>query len=83
LGNLNNAYNPTAGTLDTRMNAQQTQDPALFLCSLLDSVGQNVDCAGLQKLFAALPPLPTANSVTGALTGTLDKTLGGILGGKQ
>lgn len=83
LGNLNNAYNPTAGTLDTRMNAQQAQDPALFLCSLLDSVGQNVDCAGLQKLFAALPPLPTANSVTGALTGTLDKSLGGILGGKQ
>jgi len=79
LSNLADAYNPTAGTLDVRINAQQTQDPALFLCSLLDSVGQSIDCTGLQQLFATLPPLPTANPVTGALTGTLDKTLGGIL----
>ncbi len=83
LSNLANAYNPAAGTLDTRMNVQQTQDPALFLCSLLDSFGQQIDCSGLQKLFATLPPLPTANPLTGALTGLVDKTLGGILGGKQ
>lgn len=82
LGNLANAYNPSAGTLDTRMNVQQTQNPALFLCSLLDSIGQQVDCSGLQKLFSTLPPLPTANPVTGLL-GTVDKTLGGLLGGKQ
>ncbi len=83
LGNLADAYNPTAGTLDSRMNAQQLQDPALFLCSLLDSVGPNVDCTGLQKLFGALPPLPSANPVTGAISqsGNVDKTLGGILGG--
>jgi phospholipid/cholesterol/gamma-HCH transport system substrate-binding protein len=83
LGNLANAYNPTAGTLDTRMNVQQTQDPALFLCSLLDSFGQQIDCSGLQKLFSTLPKLPSADPLTGALTGTLDKTLGGLLGGQQ
>jgi phospholipid/cholesterol/gamma-HCH transport system substrate-binding protein len=83
LGNLANAYNPTAGTLDTRLNAQQAQDPALFLCSLLDSIGRKTDCASLQNLFASLPKLPLANAVTGSLTGTLDKTLGGILGGHK
>lgn len=82
LGNLADAYNPASGTLDTRMNVQQTQDPALFLCSLLDSIGQRIDCSGLQKLFSTLPPLPTANPVTGLL-GTVDKTLGGLLGGKK
>lgn len=79
LGNLANAYNPAAGTLDTRMNVQQAQDPALYLCSLLDSVGQHPDCASLRSLFASLPPLPTANPVTG----TVDKTLAGILGGRK
>jgi phospholipid/cholesterol/gamma-HCH transport system substrate-binding protein len=84
LGNLADAYNPSSGTLDVRMNAQQTQDPALFLCSLLDSIGQNIDCTALQQLFSKLPPLSTiANPVTGALTGIVDKTLGGLLGGKQ
>lgn len=84
VGNLARAYNPTAGTLDTRINAQQTQDPALFLCSLLDSFGQQIDCSGLQKLFGTLPPLgPLANPLTGALTGIVDKTLGGILGGQK
>jgi len=84
VGNLARAYNPTAGTLDTRVNADQTQDPALFLCSLLDSFGQQIDCSGLQKLFATLPPLgPVADPLTGALSGILDKTLGGILGGQK
>lgn len=84
LGNLARAYNPTAGTLDTRMNADQTQNPALFLCSLLDSFGQQIDCSGLQKLFGSLPPLGAlADPLTGALSGVLDKTLGGILGGQQ
>lgn len=83
LGNLANAYNPTAGTLDTRMNIDQTQNPALFLCSLLDSFGQQIDCSGLQKLFAALPPLPNADPLTGSLSGIVDKTLAGILGGQQ
>lgn len=39
LSNLALAYNPTSATLDTRMNAPQAQNPAMFLCSLLYSAG--------------------------------------------
>ncbi|MFF4016429.1 MCE family protein [Streptomyces sp. NPDC001843] len=80
LSNLNNAYNPSAGTLDTRDNAQQAQDPASVLCSVLrttgDTGGKNPDCTELKQLFDSLPALPK----TGAVTGTTDRTLGGILG---
>ncbi|MDF2273103.1 MCE family protein [Streptomyces coacervatus] len=81
LSNLNNAYNPSSGTLDTRNNAQQAQDPASLLCSLLttagDTGGKNPDCKQLKKLFDSLPQLPTQGT---AVTGTVDRTLGGILG---
>ncbi|MGW2641156.1 MCE family protein [Streptomyces sp. NPDC001348] len=80
LSNLNNAYNPSAGTLDTRDNAQQAQDPASLLCSVLrttgDTGGKNPDCTELKRLFDSLPALPK----TDAVTGTTDRTLGGILG---
>lgn len=77
LSNLQNAYNPGAGTLDTRNNAQTPQDPASLLCSILRTTGDDHGrCAGLKKLFGSLPELPSAP--TG--TGTVDKTLGGILG---
>jgi phospholipid/cholesterol/gamma-HCH transport system substrate-binding protein len=87
LGNLVHAYNPTSGTLDTRDNAEQAQDPGGLVCSLLKSLGQSgpqSDCAALRKLFAALPQLPTANPVTGAAPSAptgIDRTLGGILAG--
>ncbi|WP_243638921.1 MCE family protein [Streptacidiphilus pinicola] len=87
LSDLNRAYNPTAGTLDTRDNAEQTQDPALYLCSLLDSIGKQTDCTALRSLFGSLPKLPLGNSLTGQAlpglpsAGAVDKTLGGILGG--
>ena len=81
LSNLNNAYNPSSGTLDTRNNAQQAQDPASLLCSILrttgDKGGRNPDCKQLKKLFDSLPELPTQGT---AVTGTVDRTLGGILG---
>lgn len=81
LSNLNNTYNPSSGTLDTRNNAQQAQDPASLLCSLLrttgDEGGKNPDCKELTKLFDSLPELPTQGT---AVTGTTDRTLGGILG---
>jgi phospholipid/cholesterol/gamma-HCH transport system substrate-binding protein len=81
LSNLNNTYNPASGTLDTRNNAQQAQDPASLLCSLLkttgDEGGRNPDCEELRKLFDSLPELPTQST---AVTGTVDRTLGGILG---
>jgi phospholipid/cholesterol/gamma-HCH transport system substrate-binding protein len=79
LSNLQNAYNPASGTLDTRNNAQTPQDPASLLCSLLRTTGDDHDgCAGLKKLFDSLPQLPSAP----ASTGTNDKTLGGILGAR-
>ena len=80
LSNLNNAYNPSAGTLDTRNNAQQAQDPASLLCSVLkttgDEGGRNPDCKELKDLFDSLPKVPQGSAVTG----TVDRTLGGILG---
>lgn len=80
LSNLNNAYNPSSGTLDTRNNAQQAQDPASLLCSVLkttgDEGGKNPDCKELKDLFDSLPKVPQGSAVTG----TVDRTLGGILG---
>ncbi|MEV0975496.1 MCE family protein [Streptomyces sp. NPDC049915] len=76
LSNLNNAYNPTAGTLDTRNNANQPQDPASLLCSVLRTTGEKSDCKELRDLFDSLPDLPQGP----AATGTTDRTLGGILG---
>ncbi|MDO0915435.1 MCE family protein [Streptomyces sp. DT2A-34] len=81
MSNLNNAYNPAAGTLDTRNNADQAQDPASLLCSVLrttgDEGGDNPDCEELRELFDSLPELPQGGT---AVTGTVDRTLGGILG---
>ncbi|MGW4566131.1 MCE family protein [Streptomyces sp. NPDC004561] len=80
LSNLADAYNPVSGTLDTRDNPQSPQDPASLLCSVLrttgDTGGKHPDCSQLRKLFDSLPKLPAA--ATG--TGTVDRTLGGILG---
>lgn len=79
MSNLNNAYNPSAGTLDTRNNADQAQDPASLLCSVLrttgDEGGKNPDCKELKELFDSLPEVPRGPAVTG----TVDRTLGGIL----
>lgn len=36
LGNLQMAYNPASGTLDTRNSEQQPDDPSGFVCSLLN-----------------------------------------------
>ena len=75
LSNLQLAYNPASGTLDTRNNAEQSQDPALFLCSLLVTTGQPSSvCETLQKVFAKLPPLTPA-----AAPRAPDLTLGGVL----
>ncbi|MDJ0340987.1 MCE family protein [Streptomyces sp. H10-C2] len=86
LSNLQNAYNPASGTLDTRNNADQAQDPGGLLCSLLNSAGKKTDCREMRRLFDSLPDLPSANPVTGAArpvpgSSSVDRTLGGILGG--
>ncbi|MGV9247545.1 MCE family protein [Streptomyces sp. NPDC003710] len=82
LSNLQNAYNPSAGTLDTRNNPQSPQDPASLLCSLLrttgDDNGKSPGCKELRQLFDALPEIPAAPSGTGSV----DRTLGGILGAR-
>jgi phospholipid/cholesterol/gamma-HCH transport system substrate-binding protein len=82
LSNLQNAYNASAGTLDTRDNPNQPQDPASLLCSVLkttgDAGGKSPDCQELRKLFDSLPELPKTPAVPS--TGTVDRTLGGILG---
>ncbi|MEU7278592.1 MCE family protein [Streptomyces sp. NPDC045431] len=80
LSNLQNAYNPSSGTLDTRNNPDHPQDPASLLCSLLSTTGEAKakDCAELRKLFDSLPePLTSAAPVAGS--GSVDRTLGGIL----
>ncbi|WP_262387294.1 MCE family protein [Streptomyces sp. TRM49041] len=75
LSNLQNAYNPESGTLDTRSNPDHPQDPAALLCSLLRTAGEKADCEDLKTVFDALPkqPAPAAG------TASTDRTLGGIL----
>ncbi|MFE7773267.1 MCE family protein [Streptomyces sp. NPDC057445] len=81
LSNLQNAYNPSSGTLDTRNNPEQPQDPGALLCSLLRTTGEGKagDCRDWQKLFDSLPELGpgAARPVSGS--GPADRTLGGIL----
>ncbi|WP_274562856.1 MCE family protein [Streptomyces spiramyceticus] len=86
LSNLQNAYNPESGTLDTRNNPDHSQDPAALLCSVLKTTGEKADCRDLKKLFDSLPELPEADPVTGEAgavsgsgSGSVDRTLGGIL----
>jgi phospholipid/cholesterol/gamma-HCH transport system substrate-binding protein len=81
LSNLQNAYNPSSGTLDTRNNPDQPQDPASLLCSLLSTTGEAkaADCKELKKLFASLPELGSPPAGPAAGTGPVDRTLGGIL----
>jgi phospholipid/cholesterol/gamma-HCH transport system substrate-binding protein len=97
LSNLQNAYNAGSGTLDTRDNFQQTQDPAGYLCSLLVTAGQQQGCDQLRKALAGLglpggaSGLPGGSPAAGLpslpglpqSTGAPDLTLGGILGGAR
>ena len=82
LSNLQNAYNPASGTLDTRDNAEQLADPGLFLCQLLTSIGQpekvcgQIDDLLKKKKFPEPGQLPGG----GGNGGGPDLTLGGILG---
>ncbi|WP_404380984.1 MCE family protein [Knoellia locipacati] len=54
LSNLQLAYNPSSGTLDTRANMEGLDDPALILCSLITGptgTGNTNLCATLQQLI--------------------------------
>ncbi len=97
LSNLQNAYHPETGTLDTRNNAKGLDDPLLLVCSILTGptqTGNTKLCDTLKK--ALLPRLPTLPSLPSgsALQGTpqpsglvnvrgADPTLGGLLGGAR
>ena len=57
ISNLQNAYNPATGTLDTRSNMEQFDDPAVLLCSLVTGPtgSGNTDlCKNIDGLFAPL-----------------------------
>ena len=59
LANLDEAYNPQTGTLDTRDNFAQLDDPGLFLCGLLlQTTEEGSACGELRKLLDVLPDLP-------------------------
>ena len=56
VSNLNHAYNPTSGTLDTRYNAAQLDDPALLICALINGptgTGNTDLCKNIQNLLKA------------------------------
>jgi len=80
LSNLQLAYNPRSGTLDTRNNAQDP-DFAVLLCNVLKGLGRNEDCTKILESLqdGELPELPLG----GSASRTPDPTLGGILGGPR
>jgi phospholipid/cholesterol/gamma-HCH transport system substrate-binding protein len=80
LSNLQNAYNPASGTLDTRDNAEQLDDPGAYLCSLLTSLGQPTKvCDQIDKVLKD-KQLPEPGQLLPQPDGGPDLTLGGILG---
>ena len=58
MSNLQNAYNPRTGTLDTRSNMEQFDDPALLLCSLVTGptgTGNTDLCKDIDGLVSPSP----------------------------
>ena len=97
LSNLQNAYHPQTGTLDTRNNAKGLDDPLLLVCSLLTgptNTGNTQLCNALKKgvlpLLPTLPSLPSGSALQGTPQPSglvnvrgADPTLGGLLGGSR
>ena len=85
LSNLQLAYNPSTGTLDTRDNNFEglESDPLFQVCRILESLGQQIpECEGIAGAVpfppgAAKAPAPVAPAAPPAR----DMTLGGILDG--
>ena len=87
LSNLQLAFNPSSGTLDTRNNESQLDDPALYLCSLLTGLGEpESSCDEVKKILdrkeLVIPGAPgSGGGAGGGGSSEPDLTLGGILGG--
>lgn len=82
LSNLQLAYNPGSGTLDTRANIEGADKPGLVLCSLVTGptgTGNTDLCKKSGLLDLKLPPLPSAPRGDSLLRGA-DPSLGGLLG---
>jgi phospholipid/cholesterol/gamma-HCH transport system substrate-binding protein len=88
LNNLALAYNPQAGTLDTRANLgeighQITSDPATFLCGILDQADRaGHACHLVQQALGKNRPGALGGSSRGAgpsATEHSDPTLGGLV----
>ncbi|MGH8870346.1 MAG: MCE family protein [Actinomycetes bacterium] len=79
LGNLNLAYNPSSGTLDTRDNVRQLDDPALYLCSLIEATdAPKQACDDITKLFAQMKTLQSQGRLPDDLAGLVPQ--GGVAG---
>jgi phospholipid/cholesterol/gamma-HCH transport system substrate-binding protein len=84
LSNLQLAYNPTTGTLDTRDNgpAQAEQNPLGVLCGLLAEAGQPLElCTDLVDALPVPPAGGAAKAAPPPAPVARDMTLGGILDG--
>ena len=87
LSNLQLAYNPKSGTLDTRDNgpAQAEKSPLTVVCTALEAAGVPIEqCADLADLIkpppgGGAPTLPSAPAAP--VQQPRDMTLGGILDG--
>ncbi|HEY8454182.1 MAG TPA: MCE family protein [Actinopolymorphaceae bacterium] len=79
LSNLDHAYNEKTGTLDTRDQFAQLDDPGLYLCSLLLQAGQPESlCDDLRGVLDGLE-LPVDAPASDPGGPSRDLTLGGIL----
>ncbi len=58
LSNLQLAYNPASGTLDTRDNSAGLATPTSVLCGLVRAAGQPAACQTITDLLKKLPPPP-------------------------
>jgi phospholipid/cholesterol/gamma-HCH transport system substrate-binding protein len=86
LNNLALAYNPQAGTLDTRANLgeighQITSDPATFLCGILDQANQGGQaCTVVQQILGKNRPGALGGGTARRTTiDQSDPTLGGLV----
>jgi phospholipid/cholesterol/gamma-HCH transport system substrate-binding protein len=85
LNNLALAYNPQAGTLDTRANLgeighQITSDPSTFLCGILDQANQGGDaCNVVRQILGKNRPGGPGAASRRTTVDRMDPTLGGLV----